>query len=478
MADLLDLIRPTPESIQQMIMQQRLQQQQSAPVDLTQDNGENADYLTQLQNSSLYSPPQRVRATLPAQSVPASMPASDSAYEPTSGSKMEADSRNSIDDLMAQLAGQRDQYHQQDRNQQWMSFFSKLASSKAPTLLGGLGEGATALSDVAAKQSANNQLLDQSALQDQVKYREWEKQQELEQQKADQTAKYQQGELANKSAALEQGKYTITPDGLGGFIKINNKTGDTEAVNSPATPTMTTGVDDKGNPLAGDDYLKSLDPRIARTAKMVANGDMPWPSGFALKSPYWQNVIAAAQTYDPTANGNRFPAVAKFNTGKQGDQVRSFDVGLTHLDTLENLTDALGNGDIKAINSAANTWETQTGQPAPANFNAAKEVVGNEIVKAIVGAGGGVGDREKAQKALDAAGSQKQLKGVIGTYKTLMKGQIQGLKQQYENATGRKDFMSRLSPNSQKYFNDDSASSSTSTAATNSTPDYSHLWGQ
>lgn len=434
--DLLSILGLTPDSMQNKIIASQMQQPQAQPQPIA-DNTNDTDYLTQLQNSNAYvQPTQRVRARLPLPDT----------YQPTSGSQMEADSRSSIDDLMGKLAAQRDAYRQQDRNQQWMNFFGKLASSKSNTLLGGLGEAANTLAETSSKQQANNQSLDQSELQDRIKYEEWNREQARQEQALAQTGAYQQGELGLRRAALEQGHYTITPDGLGGFIKIDNKTGDTETIGNPMTGVSTNPVDDKGNPLTGDEYLKTLDPRIARTAKMVANGDMAWPSGFALKSPYWQNVIAAAQTYDPTANGNRFPAVKQFNTGKQGDQVRAFDVGISHLNTLSTLADGLDNNDTKLVNKAANLWKEQTGQEAPTDFNAAKEVVGNEIVKAIVGAGGGVGDREKAQQALNAANSPAQLKGVINTYKTLMSGQLGGLKQQYENSTGRKDFYDRLSP--------------------------------
>lgn len=185
MPSILDLIRPTPESIQNMIMQSRMNQQPAQPVAI----GDDSDYLAALQSTPQYRAP--TRTALPSPS-----------FEPTSGSKMEAESRSSIDDLMAQLASQRDQYRQQDKNQQWMSFFSKLASSKDSTLLGGLGEGAQALTDVTGKQNANNQLLDQAALQDQVKYREWQQEQKRAQQVADQTGAYQQRELGLKREAL------------------------------------------------------------------------------------------------------------------------------------------------------------------------------------------------------------------------------------------------------------------------------------
>ncbi len=139
-------------------------------------------------------------------------------------------------------------------------------------------------------------------------------------------------------------------------------------------------------------------------------------------------------------------AVKSFSDGRLGSTVRSFNVSISHLNTLDELADALHNGDAQALNRASNYFKSQTGNPAPTNFEAAKKVVADEVVKAIVGTGGGVHDREEAAKVIAAANSPAQLKGVIGTYKELMRGQLHGLQQQYEVSTGRTDFDKFLSP--------------------------------
>ena len=81
--------------------------------------------------------------------------------------------------------------------------------------------------------------------------------------------------------------------------------------------------------------------------------------------------------------------------------MRSFDVGISHLNTLGGLADAMDNKDVKAVNSIANVIKEQFGVEAPSNFNTAKGIVGDEIVKAIVGSRGALGDREEAKKVLD-----------------------------------------------------------------------------
>lgn len=187
------------------------------------------------------------------------------------------------------------------------------------------------------------------------------------------------------------------------------------------------------------------DPEVVEsTAQAIAKGDLAPLSGFALARPMGQNimsrVIAINPQFDPTQFAVRQKAEKDFATGKPGNTVRSFNVALSHLDTLDTLADALNNKDTRLINVIGNKISVQTGSSAPTNFEAAKKIVGDEIVKAIVGSGGGVTDRQEAASAISSASSPAQLKGVIKTYKELMKGQLGGLRDQYKATTGKDDF--------------------------------------
>lgn len=205
------------------------------------------------------------------------------------------------------------------------------------------------------------------------------------------------------------------------------------------------------------DLQKGEPAVIEAGAKALADYTGPVPSAFALKSPIIQKQLARAielnPNYDVATHQTVQKAMKDFGTGKQGNTVRSFNVGLTHLDTLGKLADALNNGDTQLINKISNAVATQTGSTAPTNFEAAKKIVGDEIVKAIVGAGGGVADREDMAKQVSAANTPAQLKGVINTFKELMVGQLGGLEQQYESSTKRKDFADKyLSPEARDLY--------------------------
>lgn len=214
--------------------------------------------------------------------------------------------------------------------------------------------------------------------------------------------------------------------------------------------------------------------QVENVAQLIASGRMAPLGAMAMRTPYGQAVMSRVADINPTYRAQDFGTSSKaekdFATGKQGNAVRSFNVGLSHLDTLGQLADAMGNKDTQTINRLGNYFATQTGQEAPVKFEAAKKVVTDEIVKAIVGAGGTGHDREEAAKTVSAASSPAQLRGVINTYKELMVGQLNGLDQQYRTTTGRNDFNKYLSPQAVQMYGKHGAPSSPTTAATPALP--------
>lgn len=181
--------------------------------------------------------------------------------------------------------------------------------------------------------------------------------------------------------------------------------------------------------------------RAAQIGGKGADGATVAPADIA------SNIVTAKQDV-----GSQTKAVKDFSTGIQGRQVNAFNTAIDHLSTMDKLSDALQNNDIKAFNSLGNVIAKQTGQPAPVNFDAAKQIVTAEIIKAVVASGGGVKERQEAENNFAAANSPAQLKGVINTYKQLLGGQLNSLGLQYENTTGRKDFDKKLTGDAKKEF--------------------------
>lgn len=176
----------------------------------------------------------------------------------------------------------------------------------------------------------------------------------------------------------------------------------------------------------------------AALVKMIGEGRMI-PSDRLESTPRGQAVLAEVEKqypgYDVTTARAKQKAAYDFGPGgKDGTALRSIGTVAKHLDMLDGLVSALDNGNTPLFNKLANTVGAATGSTAPGNFDAAKEIVGKEVVKAIVAGGGGVSEREEASKALSSAKTPAQLRGVIATYKTIMGAQHESLLQQRDAA--------------------------------------------
>jgi hypothetical protein len=142
--------------------------------------------------------------------------------------------------------------------------------------------------------------------------------------------------------------------------------------------------------------------------------------------------------------------VKDFSSGMSARKVTANNTAINHLNTMEKLADDLNNSDVRVFNAAANAIGKQFGTTAPTNFDAARQLVASEVIKAVVANGGGVTERQEAQEQFARANTPTQLKGVINTYRELLGGQLSSLGQQYETGTGRKDFTKKLSPETAK----------------------------
>jgi hypothetical protein len=194
---------------------------------------------------------------------------------------------------------------------------------------------------------------------------------------------------------------------------------------------------------SGEDYVKSLPSSDQPIVKGVGDYEID-PSKLSMVGGHRERIISEAKRYNPDYNqqeyGARFAAYKNFTSGKDSSSVKSFNVAISHLETLDHLTDALQSGNYKLVNHFSNIWKEETGQSAPTTFDAAKKIVADEITKGIIGASGGVADREETAKNINKDLAEKPLKDVMATYKELMGGQLTGLRKKYEETTGRKDF--------------------------------------
>jgi hypothetical protein len=219
----------------------------------------------------------------------------------------------------------------------------------------------------------------------------------------------------------------------------------------PPQPVDITAVD----PQTGrrENWLKSQPADVQAYIKKIADYEID-PRTTSIKGGHREQVLSAVAQYDPTYDQNSFGSRAKairdFATGPQGNIVRSFDVAIDHLDTLQRAADALKNGNYRILNDLRNKWREQTGSELPTDFKALVPIVSGEIAKAVVGSQNALADREELRAGLKTSASPEQLSGVITGYKALMAGQLKGLRKQYEETTGKKNFDSRVRESTRK----------------------------
>jgi hypothetical protein len=180
---------------------------------------------------------------------------------------------------------------------------------------------------------------------------------------------------------------------------------------------------------------------LEKQAEAIAHYQMPPPSGMVARSPMGLALNGRVMEINPDYQATKYPtiqsAAKEWFSGAQnspGSKVRSMNVAMSHLDTLRELSDALNNGDMKRVNQVGQWWAAETGNPAPTNFDTAKQIVQDELINAIVARSGGVTDRVEAAKHVPNMNSPAVMSGAIDTEQKLLAGQLGGLKHQYESA--------------------------------------------
>jgi hypothetical protein len=160
------------------------------------------------------------------------------------------------------------------------------------------------------------------------------------------------------------------------------------------------------------------------------------------------------------ANGQDFTAAQRqLNSqagGPLGNQTRSINNVVGHLQLMENLFTGLQNGDVQIANKLKSQWNKAFGSEVPTDIQTAAGFIGPELTK-ILSSNGSTGTAEERQEfshtAANLANSPEQTSGAIGTLKNMLGRQMTDMALQYHGATGRSDFARRyVAPDVSKYL--------------------------
>ena len=202
---------------------------------------------------------------------------------------------------------------------------------------------------------------------------------------------------------------------------------------------------------SGPDYLKTLPPNIARQVQALADGRLAFPSGFALRSPYWQSLMQAVGQYDPTfdaVNYNSRAATRRdFTSGKSAQTINALNTGLGHVAMLDQAGDALDNGETPLFNTIKNQIADWTGKPAPGNFRATAGLVAEELTRIYRQAGGSEADIQRHLQDLSTAQSPEQRRGALYQIGSLLDSKLNAMADQYGQGMGTtEDRLKLLNP--------------------------------
>ncbi len=190
----------------------------------------------------------------------------------------------------------------------------------------------------------------------------------------------------------------------------------------------------------------------------IIAGRMQIPTGFALKSPYWQDVIARVAQKDPTFDATKYGARASarrtFASGPEARNVTALNTVIGHLGTLDDAMSALENKDLRLFNTVANRLSLETGHPEVNNFETARQAVSDELMRVFRGSG--TASEHEAQRWADtikASSSPSQLRGNISTIGNLLESRVGALAQQYERTVNQGGNPAQIDPGNQVRLN-------------------------
>jgi hypothetical protein len=229
-------------------------------------------------------------------------------------------------------------------------------------------------------------------------------------------------------------------DGLGKktFAKMNKATGEMTPIASGSGADANSGLGDMSK--TGAAYLATLPPQQAGVVKAMVEGRQPPPSSYALSKPYWQNMLQAAQAYDPTFDATnwsgRVAGVKDFAAGKSADMVKSANQTLAHVNALLDSADALHNGSYPSLNWVGNKFNEATGGGEPGAFRTNAHAVAEEMSKVFKGANMSDSEIRAWEENLSPNMSPAQQRAQIGKLSELLHGSLDALEEKRLTAIG------------------------------------------
>lgn len=216
---------------------------------------------------------------------------------------------------------------------------------------------------------------------------------------------------------------------------------------------------DPGDLPTGDDYLKTLPSARADMVKGIAEGRIPYPTGFVLKTPYGQRLQSDISQYEPGLDTTTINRRRTFNTqlgsaapSSVGGQKALMGTSLGHLAEVAEAARELHNVSGLGFAPVAHTLNALRGlgTEQAGKVNKLEETVdrfSGEVGKLYSGSqGGGVEERAQTRSRFGASLSPEELAGGLEASRDLIRSKLSALENQRDeifgpDATNKIDFL-------------------------------------
>ncbi len=233
-----------------------------------------------------------------------------------------------------------------------------------------------------------------------------------------------------------------------GWINPNTQTTTPAGITAGQVPGQQSNAPNNPN-VTGEEFLKTLDPGKAETVRGIAEGRIPYPSGFIMKTPYGQWLTQAVGQYEPGIDSTKIKERATFNTqmgsatpSSVGGQKNLMGTSLGHLGEVAEAAADLNNSNGFGIAPLAHLVnrgsQLTTEQAAKANkLNETVDRFSGEVGKLYSGsAGGGVQERDQTRSRFGAAQSPQELAAGLEASRDLIKSKLNALENQQDQIFG------------------------------------------
>jgi hypothetical protein len=228
------------------------------------------------------------------------------------------------------------------------------------------------------------------------------------------------------------------------FVNPLTQTVETAPGTAPAATAAENGtVDAAGNPLTGDEYLKTLPTNEATMIKKMVDGEIPPPSSYVLaRSPYWNALMMKAAQYDPSFDQTSWGARSAgrkdfYGGGKSAEMVRAANQTIDHVGHLVESFDKLGNTQFPLYNAGANYVKKElTGKAGVPDFLANAHAVADEMSKVFKGSNLSDTEIKAWEHSLSPNMSPEQQRAAVAKLMDLLGGSLNALEQKRESSLG------------------------------------------